>query len=195
MLEYIREYYKPETEKCNFVSREYLETQREKLEKKRKNIMNMRAEGELSKEDYAEMKAAVEAELQRLDEQEQNLDSRKDKAIVSIDEFQGGGDNPPLHKKSIISRILHRLHSSNDRRTPFKSFIIGFEEAKAFRKAQGSFLRANQWNDLTVAFIWNIKKGSSTFVVLEPFCGKVNCHLLMFSKEQNSPNWSGSSLV
>ncbi len=45
---------------------------------------------------------------------------------------------------------LHRLHSSNDRRTPFKTFIIGFEEAKTFRKAQGSFLRANQWSNLTV---------------------------------------------
>ncbi len=223
VLEYIREYYKPEAEKEDFVSREYLVEQREKLEKKRKNIMNMRAEGELSKEDYAEMKAAVEEELQRLDEQEQNLDSRKDldnglvamlakveqtlkeysenigteiekemqyrlisritpestdrfvwelstgkdnvqtlhcnvkgrknKAIVSIDEFQGGGDNPPLHKKSVISRILHRLHSSkvvNPKIVLVWDFTIPFEAAEKWRKAHGAHLRKSQWQDLTV---------------------------------------------
>ena len=29
-------------------------------------------------------------------------------------------------------------------------FRIDFETAKAFRKAQGNYLRANQWEDLTV---------------------------------------------
>jgi len=43
-----------------------------------------------------------------------------------------------------------RLHSDKDRRTPFHTFSIGFDEAKAFRKATGSYLRKNQWNDLTV---------------------------------------------
>ncbi len=45
---------------------------------------------------------------------------------------------------------LHRLLSDKDRRTPFHTFSIGFDEAKAFRKATGSYLRENQWNDLTV---------------------------------------------
>ena len=53
------------------------------------------------------------------------------------------------HKLALLM-LLHRLHSSDDRQTPFKSLTISFEEAKAFRKAQGSFLRADQWSDLTV---------------------------------------------
>ena len=60
-----------------------------------------------------------------------------------------------VHNISIVNfdclrRLLHRLLLDKDRRTPFHTFSIGFDEAKAFRKATGSYLRENQWNDLTV---------------------------------------------
>lgn len=42
-------------------------------------------------------------------------------------------------------RLLHK-----DRRKPFWTFTIGFEEAQVFRKAGGGYLRKNQWKDLTV---------------------------------------------
>ncbi len=32
----------------------------------------------------------------------------------------------------------------------FWTFIISFEEAQAFRRASGGYLRENQWEDLTV---------------------------------------------
>jgi hypothetical protein len=32
-------------------------------------------------------------------------------------------------------------------------FIIGFEEAKSYRKSYGAYLRLNQWEDLTVE-VW-----------------------------------------
>ena len=78
------------------------------------------------------------------------VSGRKNKAIVKVDEFSEEGEKPSLHKKSRIFGKLHRLHSDKDRRTPFHTFSIGFDEAKAFRKATGSYLRENQWNDLTV---------------------------------------------
>ena len=46
-----------------------------------------------------------------------------------------------------LSLILH-LH--RQRLSKKISDSIGFDEAKAFRKATGSYLRENQWNDLTV---------------------------------------------
>lgn len=44
----------------------------------------------------------------------------------------------------------HRLLLHKDRRKPFWTFTINFEEAQAFRKANGGYLRKNQWEDLTV---------------------------------------------
>ena len=44
----------------------------------------------------------------------------------------------------------HRQLYHKDRRKPFWTFTIGFEEAQAFRRANGGYLRKNQWEDLTV---------------------------------------------
>jgi hypothetical protein len=67
---------------------------------------------------------------------------------------------PPIHLKHIMPhntpyrlpqipcpprRLYHK-----DRRKPFWTFTISFEEAQAFRKASGGYLRKNQWEDLTV---------------------------------------------
>lgn len=47
-------------------------------------------------------------------------------------------------------RWQHRQLYHKDRRKPFWTFTIGFEEAQAFRRANGGYLRKNQWEDLTV---------------------------------------------
>ena len=47
-------------------------------------------------------------------------------------------------------QIPHRRRYHKDRRKPFWTFTISFEEAQAFRKANGGYLRKNQWEDLTV---------------------------------------------
>lgn len=49
-----------------------------------------------------------------------------------------------------IGVVLPRQLYHKDRRKPFWTFTIGFEEAQAFRRANGGYLRKNQWEDLTV---------------------------------------------
>jgi len=180
-LSYIRKYYKAELDSGNNVTAEYIQAQRTKLEQKKKNILNMRAENEISKEECAEMKKELEADFAKLDEQEKNISSqqhlqdgmfanleqiehtlkgladlsdkkltqdflseiiedvipesnekfiwdihtdfskttrlacnvtgRKNKAVVSVDDIisVSEGDEPSIHKKSLLSEKLHRL--------------------------------------------------------------------------------------
>ncbi len=236
-LEYIKAYYKGEADKNKEHNIVFINAQIEKLQKKITNLLDMLAEGTISKEDYTVMRKSYDAELANFNEQKEKFVEQRDtfdccmndisvvtNLLASMAELsshemseafidktvssiiadgnsrynwnfnlgrttaeqsvvivaEGNKNRPNIHldddteasddgasdlhtKNSLLSdfvaiypqklsllTMLHRLHSSNDRRTPFKTFIIGFEEAKAFRKAQGSFLRANQWSDLTV---------------------------------------------
>lgn len=76
-LSLIRKYYKSELDSSNVISAEFVQAQREKLEHKKKNILNMRAENEISKEECAEMKKELEANFAKLDAQEQNISSQQ----------------------------------------------------------------------------------------------------------------------
>ena len=72
------------------------------------------------------------------------------------------GKNPPGHRpdssrdrarssmQSCRSTVPHRRLYHKDRRKPFWTFTISFEEAQAFRRASGGYLRKNQWEVLTV---------------------------------------------
>ena len=53
-------------------------------------------------------------------------------------------------KKSSPVPIPHRRLYHKNRRKPFWTFTISFEEAQAFRRANGGYLRKNQWEDLAV---------------------------------------------
>lgn len=91
------------------------------------------------------------------------VNGRKSNAAVA---FCDEGEIPPVHfkeiiffnilkqeiknKKSFFVATLHRQLYHKDRRKPFWTFTIGFEEAQAFRRANGGYLRKNQWEDLTV---------------------------------------------
>ena len=44
----------------------------------------------------------------------------------------------------------HLAYDPNDYFPPFLTLHIKFEEAEAYRKATGCYLRKNQWEDLTV---------------------------------------------
>ena len=76
-LSLIRKYYKSELDNGNTVSAEFIQAQKEKLERKKKNILNMRAENEIDKDEYAELKNQIEADLERLNAQEQNVSSQQ----------------------------------------------------------------------------------------------------------------------
>nr|WP_305182015.1 SLC13 family permease [uncultured Schaedlerella sp.] len=55
-----------------------------------------------------------------------------------------------IEPNELWMKILPRRLYHKDRRKPFWTFTISFEEAQAFRKASGGYLRKNQWEDLTV---------------------------------------------
>lgn len=44
----------------------------------------------------------------------------------------------------------HLAYDPHDNFPPFLTLHIGFEEAKAYRKQSGSYLRIKQWEDLTI---------------------------------------------
>ncbi len=223
VMELIRKHYTESVKEKGFVTLQYIQAQREKLEGKKKNILNMRAENEINADEYAQLKKEMDAEFARLSEQEKNLteqqeitndfsanleriekalqglcngsdktlnqkfmgrmvesvipesntrfiwnirtgadkltpfhtsvNGRKNKAIVSVDEFTEGGDEPSIHKKSRISDMLHRLHYAKVVKPEFAlvwDFKITYEMAKNWRKAHNAYLRQNQWKDLTV---------------------------------------------
>ena len=58
-------------------------------------------------------------------------------------------DATNMERNLYLTMQLRRLYHK-DRRKPFWTFTISFEEAQAFRKANGGYLRKNQWEDLTV---------------------------------------------
>ena len=91
-------------------------------------------------------------------------EGRKSNAVVT---FDSGGDKPPLHtgdvitisqlkeKKSSTLSILHRqLLEAGMRSNFYFCFTINYEQAKAFRNANGQYLRQSQWEDITVEVIF-----------------------------------------
>ena len=85
--------------------------------------------------------------------------SKKERPYVHLYGQEAEKSASALHNKNAVITVvrydfiatqLHRLLLNKSRRTPFYTKTISFDEAKAFRKAHGSYLRANQWNDLTV---------------------------------------------
>lgn len=179
VLELIRKHYTEGVKEKGFITLQYVQGQREKLEVKKKNILNMRAENEINAEEYALLKKDMDTEFERLAEQEKNLTEqdklttdfaenlhriekalqglcdgsdkelsqdyigsliesvvpesnsrfvwnihtgadkiiplhaniggRKNKAIVSVDEFVDEGEKPSVHKKSRLFDKQHRL--------------------------------------------------------------------------------------
>ena len=53
-------------------------------------------------------------------------------------------------EKSSLDAILHRLLSNMGRTNLYFSFKVNFDQAEAYRKSTDQYLRAKQWEDLTV---------------------------------------------
>ena len=94
------------------------------------------------------------------------IEGSKKQAVISIDEE---GTGSPVHninsndtqivyindKKSFTSAILHRqLLEAGMRSNFYFCFTINYEQAKAFRNANGQYLRQSQWEDITVEVIF-----------------------------------------
>ncbi len=205
-LDGICDYYKATSKQNCSESVIFIESQIEKVEQRKKSLITMFADGNLTQEEYAMMKAEYNEEIQKLCEQRERQSEQESIMNGCISEISTVAkqlgrmleNSSPVfqrdrlneHIRSVVAdnrkytwnvtinpsednkystaepdedcavirlgesaSILshpHRLHSDKDRRTPFHTFSIGFDEAKAFRKATGSYLRENQWNDLTV---------------------------------------------
>lgn len=77
-MELIRKHYTESVKEKGFVTLQYIQAQREKLEGKKKNILNMRAENEINADEYAQLKKEMDAEFARLSEQEKNLTEQQE---------------------------------------------------------------------------------------------------------------------
>jgi hypothetical protein len=55
---------------------------------------------------------------------------------------------PNAYLSTALLRLL--LNKTRLNNYPLFTFKIGFEEAEAFRKSCGCYLRANQWEDISV---------------------------------------------
>lgn len=228
-IDLIKRYYKDERLSENQHDAVSIKAKIDKAQTRLTNLIAMRADGELSKEEYQTMRKPIDDEIQQLqeklnqapnDEQPKSgleldgiistlntlidfsgtkvseevinqfvyrvtptsdttfdwyvnlngtadvkatfiAEGRKNRAVVKLEEIEQisslhrkeNEDNGMLLKNPLVFTFLHRRLYHKDRRKPFWTFTISFEEAQAFRRANGGYLRKNQWEDLTVMFI------------------------------------------
>ena len=77
-LNYIQKYYLAATQKCTHKSQAFMDTQIEKAEKRIKSLINLYTDGGITQEEFAEMKAEYNSELQKLKEQKNNVEEHQD---------------------------------------------------------------------------------------------------------------------
>ena len=146
-------------------------------QRKLENLTEMRAGGEIRKEEYQENKYKVNSNILKL---EQRIDELKRKARaakngseskLSTDEFrriieeQMDFSKPQISRgliEALVNKVVpndsHDLnwymnlkpHVSDNDYECIGEFVIHFAEAKAYREMRGEMLRSNQWTDLTV---------------------------------------------
>lgn len=86
------------------------------------------------------------------------VEGRKKKNVIKLEEIE---EISSLHRKEnedatvliqnpLIFALLHRLLSNMGRTNLYFSFKVNFDQAEAYRKSTDQYLRAKQWEDLTV---------------------------------------------
>lgn len=162
---------------------ERLERERDRLKLRLKNLMDMRLDGELDKDSYADKKAELTERLARLKAEIHKVSGENGKSVKE------NGD-----RKTALAEIRKVLEETSDidvkfidadlvkqtvrRVTPYEDgtykwyldlvaeecekefseddyvsccvFDITFEEAKAYRKQFGNYIRMRQWRDIHV---------------------------------------------
>ncbi|MGN0744557.1 MAG: recombinase family protein [Christensenellales bacterium] len=146
-------------------------------QRKLENLTEMRAGGEITKEEYQENKYKVNSNILKL---EQRIDELKRKARaakngseskLSTDEFRRIIEeqmdfSKPQISRGLIEALVNKVvpndshdfnwymnlkpHVSDNDYECIGEFVIHFAEAKAYREMRGEMLRSNQWTDLTV---------------------------------------------
>lgn len=113
------------------------------------------------KEEYEFLVPTEESREKSLDEKRESLKQVKEKLWELLDREQTQVDKKLVDKivkkitpcpDSVFKWYLNFKGSETESETDIlaDSFAIGFEEAEAYRKKCGSFLRKSQWNDILV---------------------------------------------
>lgn len=159
---------------------ERLERERGRLELRLKNLMDMRLDGELDKDAYTKKKEEITCRVTEINKEIDSLTCRKelpqsiskDTVLENIRDTVGrlSDINGKFIDEDLVKNIVDRVIPSEDgtfkwflnlKEEPFKDFSetdyidydefdITFDEAKAYRKQFGNFIRMRQWNDIHV---------------------------------------------
>lgn len=118
----IRQYYKAELKSGTDKSEIYLQAQLAKAKEKKQNILDMRAEGELTKEEYTEMRKKADEDILRLEKQIQNCDNQKglqdnlfdslsgiEQTLKQITDFDSGQID-----KTLIAKVVESIEVVNE---------------------------------------------------------------------------------
>ena len=84
-------------------------------------------------------------------------EGRKKNCVIKLEEIEKisslhthpAANNQQHINNPLVFTLLHRLLSKLGRPNLYFKFSIGYEEAAAYRKAKGQYLRPSQWEDLT----------------------------------------------
>ena len=85
-------------------------------------------------------------------------EGRKKNCLIRLEEIERisslhrkeNESNAQLIKNPCLLTYLHRLQSKVGRTNLYDQFQIGFDQAEAYRKSVGQYLRKNQWDNVTV---------------------------------------------
>ena len=225
-LDLIKHYYKEESATGNSLDIEAIQAKLNKANQRLTNLIAMRADGEISKDEYQTMRSPIDTEIQKLQKElneaptdaisprgldlegirstlnslidfsgstishdvinqfvymvipttDTTLDwylklngdanvkatftaeGRKKNCVIRLEEIEQisslhrkeNEDSAHFIKNPCIFTFLHRQLSQVKRLNLFFEFRIDFDQVKAFRKANGGYLRNRQWSDLSV---------------------------------------------
>lgn len=177
----IRENYEQVIHKESNVDTGKLIREKKRLNVRLKTLMDMRLDGELDKESYAEKKAEIMERLASLESEINEQTGRNEltseiedrdtviaeirKALEETADIEG-----KFLDESLIGQVVERVipcengtfkwylnigresltRFSENNYVDYGEFGINFEEAKAYRKRFGNFIRMKQWRDIHV---------------------------------------------
>lgn len=165
---------------------ESLTSKLEKLETRKKNLTEMRLDGTMDAKEYGEYLEPLLREMEDIKNKLSEMpptESEKQAAgvpssskveevketLVSISKYDEKIDNE--FATNMVERVVPHEDASFDwyldlslsdkefdakNYILYQSFKISFEEAKAYRKSGGNFVRLNQWKDITVNIYLNM---------------------------------------
>ena len=160
-----------------------------RLEIRRKNLVEMRMDGELDKESFLAKKEEIEERLeeirkllQSVNKETKNISTDEKDTAAALDRIRKALEesadleqkflDEDLIEQSVVRVVpyegsmfkwymdigrepMENSFSESDY-VLYKEFTISFEEARAYRKQYGNYIRKRQWNDLDVQVYFRV---------------------------------------